>query len=81
MENSIRLIWDFYGEDAAATAKHHAIHLQEYIQRNQDQKSKSGEEELSDEHSIAYLEVSLESMPTYRDALKPHRGQKIVPEA
>jgi len=30
MSKKIKLLWDFRGEDAKETAKHHTIHLEEF---------------------------------------------------
>ena len=30
MDRKIKLLWDFRGEDAKETAKHHTIHLKEF---------------------------------------------------
>ena len=32
MSRKIKLLWDFRGEDAAETAKHHTIHLKEFAE-------------------------------------------------
>ena len=32
MSRKIKLLWDFRGEDAAATAKHHTVHLKEFAE-------------------------------------------------
>ena len=75
MDRKIKLLWDFRGEDAKETAKHHTIHLREFANL----------EDL-DFHEIAILEanpmfcsafiiVDEKDMKIYRDALKPHRGQ------
>ena len=33
MEKKAKLIWEFFGEDGLETAKHHAIHLEEFAQK------------------------------------------------
>ena len=33
MENKIRLVWDFRGEDALKTAEHQLIHLVEFMKK------------------------------------------------
>lgn len=74
-KRKLKLIWDFRGPDAHTTAQHHAVHLQEFINRNELSLNISGTENLTDAHSIAYMVVSDSEMPGVRDALKPHRGQ------
>lgn len=71
----IKLIWDFKGETALHTAKHHQIHLDEYVAMEKIPNTKSGFQELSEFHSIAFLTVDKENMISVRDALKPHRGE------
>ncbi len=74
-EPKLKLIWDFKGPDATFTAKHHALHLKEYLRTNDIALNLTGFEDLNDNHSIAYMVVYESEMPAVRDALKPHRGQ------
>jgi len=71
----IKLIWDFRGPDALHTAKHHQIHLDEYVKAEKIPNPKSGFEQLSEFYSVAFLTVDKENMIAVRDALKPHRGE------
>ncbi|AZQ44902.1 hypothetical protein [Nonlabens ponticola] len=71
----LKLIWDFKGEDAELTAKHHLTHLQEYVQKEEVQVITSGIEHITGKHHICFLALQEEHMPQVRDALKPHRGQ------
>ena len=71
----IKLIWDFKGESALNTAKHHQIHLKEYVDMEKISNTESGFQQISEFHSIAFLTVDKENMITVRDALKPHRGE------
>lgn len=76
MERNIKLIWDFRGMDAAKTAKHHEIHLKEFINKNQLSNFPiTGAEDLSDMHSIAFWVIPESEIMNYRDILKPHRAQ------
>lgn len=79
MERKIKLIWDFRGPDALAIAKHHEIHLKEFIQREGLSLNITGHQELSELHSIAFLVVEESDMIPVRDALLPHRGE-LYPE-
>lgn len=74
-EQKLKLIWDFRGPEGSRTAKHHAIHLKEYVQKQDLELKITGFEELSEKHSIAYMVVYRCDMEKVRDALKPHRGQ------
>jgi len=71
----IKLIWDFRGPDAFNTAKHHQIHLDEYVKNENIPNAESGFEQFSDFYSIAFLTVHKDNMIAVRDALKPHRGE------
>ncbi len=71
----LKLIWDFRGPAAAQTAVHHEKHLKEYAFAKALSSQITGNEVLSELHSIAYLIVNEDEMPPVRDALKPHRGQ------
>ena len=74
-EKKLKLIWDFRGPDSYSTAKHHAIHLQEFLKNNSLSLNISGSEKISESHAVAFLVVTESEMPPVRDALKPHRGQ------
>lgn len=75
MERKIKLIWDFRGPDASEIAKHHEIHLREFIEREGLALNITGHQDLSELHSIAYLVVQESGMIPVRDALLPHRGE------
>ncbi len=75
MERKLKLIWDFRGPAASMTAKHHEIHLKEYLKAQKLSIQITGCQNFSDMHSIAYIVVTDSEMKTVRDALKPHRGQ------
>jgi len=70
----IRLIWDFFGDDALETAKHHAIHLEEFSKKHQIPYYGCGSNQM-ESHSEAYLIVDQENLITVRDALMPKRGE------
>lgn len=71
----IKLIWDFRGPAAAKTAEHHEIHLKEFLVMEQHDLQLTGFEILNEMYAIAYLVVEEKDMITFRDALKPHRGE------
>ena len=73
--HKLKLIWDFRGPNALKTAEHHEIHLKQYIAIQKLDISKTGVENLTDMHSIAFLVVNESDMKPIRDTLKPHRGQ------
>ncbi|RPD96591.1 hypothetical protein EGM88_09500 [Aureibaculum marinum] len=75
MSRKIKLIWDFRGPEALPTAKHHAIHLQEFAVKESLTYHEVDVAELSDYFATAFIVVDEKDMLTYRDALKPHRGE------
>ncbi len=77
MSRRIKLIWDFFGEDAKKTAEHHAIHLQEFAKMKAIENTEAGTEEISKQEQLAYLIVAEENMIEVRDALRPKRGQWV----
>ncbi|NCT17600.1 MAG: hypothetical protein COZ75_00720 [Flavobacteriaceae bacterium CG_4_8_14_3_um_filter_34_10] len=74
MKERIKLIWDFRGPDAMKIAKHHAIHLHEFAEKEALNNPLTGVESISKMHFVAYLVVDKSVMIAVRDALKPHRG-------
>lgn len=79
-ERHIKLIWDFRGQFAQNTAKHHKIHLEEYVLAQNLTLNITGNADLNDMHSMAYLVVTESEMIGVRDALKPHRGEVYTPK-
>jgi len=75
MERLIKLIWDFRGPAALNTAKHHEIHLREFVQIEQLPIEIIGHEAMDEFYAIAYLIVNDAQMVALRDRLKPHRGE------
>ncbi|CAM1348241.1 MULTISPECIES: hypothetical protein [Tenacibaculum] len=71
----IKLIWDFKGPDGLETAKHHCIHLKEFTQIDSLPYHEVNFVSLNEMHTIAFIVVDEEYMKTFRDALKPHRGE------
>jgi hypothetical protein len=75
MNRQLKLIWDFKGPDAERTAKHHLIHLNEFLERDQIKVIVTGVEAINDMHHLVYLAIEESLMPPVRDALRPNRGQ------
>ncbi len=75
---TIKIIWDFRGEDGYQTAKHHAIHLKEFCDKNQLDYQIVDAEKLNDFHTIAYIVTKKQNVVIIRDALKPHRAEVVV---
>lgn len=75
MNKKIKLLWDFRGEDAKATAKHHTIHLKEFTTIEGLPFYEIDIQEKNEMLASAFIIVDEKDMKTYRDALKPHRGE------
>ena len=75
MNRKLKLIWDFKGPSSQKTAEHHCIHLKEFAQIEKLHFYNIDFTILSEMHTIAFITVDEIDMKTYRDALKPHRGQ------
>jgi len=75
MDRTIKLIWDFRGPDALETAKHHTIHLKEFAMMEKLSYHEVDIKELNPMLSYAFITVDEKDMITFRDALKPHRGE------
>ncbi len=71
----IKLIWDFRGPSAEGTAKHHVIHLEEFVKARALENASCGYNNASTLYSIAYIIVEEKDMIAVRDALRPHRGE------
>ncbi|MFL0089273.1 hypothetical protein V2550_11400 [Tenacibaculum maritimum] len=71
----LKLIWDFKGEDGLETAKHHCVHLNEFAEMEKLEFHEIAYVSLNEFHTIAFVIVNEKDMKTYRDALKPHRGE------
>ncbi|HEY9084226.1 MAG TPA: hypothetical protein VIN73_12910 [Vicingaceae bacterium] len=77
MEKTIKLIWDFNGDDAVHFAAHHQRHLAEFANKENLLLKETGLEELSPNHAIAYLLVKESQVYMVRDALKPKRAEIV----
>ncbi|MRH98966.1 hypothetical protein GH721_00340 [Kriegella sp. EG-1] len=64
--------------DAHKIAKHHEIHLKEYITAEKIELKITGIQQINNIHSLAYMVVNEKDMIMVRDALKPHRGEIYV---
>jgi nucleotide-binding universal stress UspA family protein len=75
LNRKIKLLWDFRGPDASETAKHHALHLAEFIKKESLVLNITGHTDLTALHAVAYMVVEETNMMQIRDALLPHRGE------
>lgn len=75
MERQIKLIWDFRGPQALPTAKHHEIHLKDFIKAEKiTARDLTGVEDVSEVHATAFWVVPESEIKKFRDILKPHRA-------
>ncbi len=70
----IKLIWDFRGPQSEGTAKHHAIHLDEFAKKENILSFGHGHEILTQMHALAFMIVERKDMITVRDVLRPDRA-------
>jgi len=75
LDRKLKLIWDFRGSTSQKTAEHHCIHLKEFAVIEKLHYYKVDYSVISEIHTIAFIIVDEIDMKTFRDALKPHRGQ------
>ena len=73
MEKRVRLIWDFFGPDAQNTAKHHEIHLKDFMVKENMPFFETAVTQSGSNYQ-AELVVEERDVLTVRDALKPHRA-------
>jgi hypothetical protein len=78
LNRKIKLIWDFRGHESLKTAEHHCIHLKEFTTLEKLNFHNIDSQEFSEFYSTAFIIIDEKDMLTYRDALKPHRGE-VVP--
>ncbi len=71
----IKLIWDFRGNDTLKMAQHHAVHLKEFALKEKLHFYDVDTAQYSDFYATAFIIVDEADMVTYRNALKPHRGE------
>ena len=75
MNRKLKLIWDFKGSVSQKTAEHHCIHLKEFAIIEKLHYYEINHTIISEMHAIAFIIIDEVDMKTYRDPLKPHRGQ------
>lgn len=75
MQRRIKLIWDFRGPEAGEIAAHHVVHLKEFAEREDLPFYGVAAEPVSELYCMASITVDEQDMITFRDALRPHRGE------
>lgn len=79
MSKKIKLIWEFRGPTAEQTAKHHVIHLKEYMQIEKYEYTEANHTVLSEFSALAFLITNEEYLQKLRTDLKPNKGQYYTP--
>ena len=74
MENKIRLVWDFRGEDALKTAEHQLTHIVEFMIKKDVSYLDNSSEQISNLHSICWIIIKESDLDFIKKRLKPHRG-------
>lgn len=75
MSKKIKLIWEFRGPTAEQTAKHHVIHLNDYIAIEKLAIKNTFIEVQSEFATSAYMIIEEHDLTKVKADLKPHRGQ------
>ena len=69
----MRLIWDFFGPDAEGTARHHAVHLREFMVREGISSVTFGLGYEVEGHCASWCELDAELAARVSRVLKPQR--------
>lgn len=69
----IRLIWDFFGPDAPGLARHHAIHLREFMERDGIDVDTYGQGSEVEGHCASWCDVAPHEAARVARVLKPQR--------
>jgi hypothetical protein len=77
MERTIKLIWDFKGDDSEQIAKHHVIHLKEFATKESLVLNEAETISMNNSHCIAFILVKESEVFKVRDALIPHRAEVV----
>jgi len=75
----VKMIWEFHGPDANSTAKHHVIHLKEFVQMEKLQDIIIDNETINENYHTAFMVIPESLVSDLRSRLRPHRGQWYVP--
>lgn len=70
----IKLAWEFRGPAGYETAKHHVIHLNEYLQKHQLTHCTTSSAQINEVLAVAELICNQEDMNQLKTDLKPQKG-------
>ncbi|MFD0963416.1 hypothetical protein [Pseudofulvibacter geojedonensis] len=80
MSKKIKLIWEFRGPSAEQTAKHHVIHLKEYMQIEKFDFEEANHSVINEFSAFAFLITNEDYLQKLRADLKPNKGQYYTPK-
>lgn len=75
MNRIIKLVWEFRGQDALGTAKHHVIHLNDFSKKENLSFYEANIEEIAEGFVIAFLKVEEPDAQRIYSMVKPDRGE------
>lgn len=70
----IKLVWEFRGPAGYETAKHHVIHLNEYLHKHQLTHCETKSVEINEVLATAELICLQQDLNQLKQDLKPHKG-------
>ena len=78
VENKLKLIWEFIGIDADMIAKHHFVHLNEYVEKENLKIFKIGNEKIDKNISNSFMIISEDLLYKIKKDLRPHKAFQIT---
>ena len=70
----LKLVWNFSGFDALKIAKHHLVHLEEYLKKENIESLQLDTESTSEFSAISFLVIYDQFLDKIRADLKPNQG-------
>ena len=74
----IRVIWDYYGPSAQATAEHFQRHLESFLTENDCGEFTASMEVVTPMHAATYADIQPEFLDAVGSALRPHRVYEVT---
>lgn len=71
----LKLIWEFRGPEAGGTARHHEIHLREFLLAEKYPLMVCGVDEVNPSFFKAFIVIKADDMIAFRDRLRPQYGE------
>ena len=70
----LKLVWEFSGIDALEIAKHHLLHMQQYLKRENIDPLQIDTELISEFSAITFIIIYDQFLDKIRSDLKPNHG-------